>query len=87
MGIKNIDNTIFVSIKEERRPRGHGVTLAKKQCRPDIRNSSFLQRIVNKWNRLAADCVDASSENIFINKIYIYLRRVGYTWIDRLDSR
>ena len=34
-GYKNIDN--FFSVKEERRTRGHGVTLAKQQCRQDIR--------------------------------------------------
>ena len=64
---------------EERRTRGHGVTLAKKQCRPDIRTFSFSQRIVNERNRLSADCVGASSVNIFKNKIGVYLRRAGYT--------
>ena len=28
-GYENIDRNIFLSIKEERRTRGHGVTLAK----------------------------------------------------------
>ena len=45
----------------------------------DIRTFSFSQRIVNEWNRLSADCVGASSVNIFKNKIDIYLRRAGYT--------
>ena len=66
-------------VKEERRTRGHGVTLAKKQCRLDIRTFSFSQRILNEWNRLSVDCVSASSVNIFQNKIDIYLRRAGYT--------
>ena len=69
----------FFTVKEERRTRGHGVTLAKKQCRLDIRKFSFSQRTVNEWNRLSADCVGASSVNIFKNKIDIYLRRSGYT--------
>ena len=56
---------------------GHGVTLAKKQCRLDI--IKFSQRIVNEWNRLSADCVGASNVNIFKNKIDIYLRWAGYT--------
>ena len=78
-GYENIDRNIFFTVKEERRTRGHGVTLAKKQCRLDIRKFSFSQRIVNEWNRLSADCVGASSVNIFKNKIDIYLRRAGYT--------
>jgi len=55
------------------------VTLAKKQCRLDIRKSSFSQRTVKEWNRLSADCVSASNVNIFKNKIDIYLRQTGYT--------
>ena len=78
-GYELIDRDIYFSIKEERLTRGHGVTLAKKQCRLDIRNCSFSQRTVNEWNRLPADCVGASSVNIFKNKIDIYLRRAGYT--------
>ena len=54
------------------------VTLAKKQCRLDIRKFSFSQRTVNEWNRLSADCVSASSVNMFKNKIDMYLRRAGY---------
>ena len=78
-GYENIDRNIFFTVKEERRTRGHGVTLAKKQCRLDIRKFSFSQRTGNEWNRLSADCVGASSVNIFKNKIDIYLRRAGYT--------
>ena len=35
-GHENIDKYIDFSVKEERRTRGHGITLAKKQCRLDI---------------------------------------------------
>ena len=81
-GYENIDRTFFFTVKEERRTRGHGghgVALAKKQCRLDIRTFSFSQRIVNEWNKLSADCVGARSVNMFKNKIDIYLRRAGYT--------
>ena len=63
-GYENIDRNIFVSVKEERRTRGHGITLTKKQCRLDIRKFSFSQRTVNEWNRLLADCVGANSVNV-----------------------
>ena len=46
-GYENIGQKYFVSVKEERRTGGHGVTLAKKQCRLDIRTFSFSQRTVN----------------------------------------
>ena len=86
MGMK-ILTEYFFSGKEERKTRGHGITIAKKQCRLDITTFSFSQRTLNEWNILSADCVCPSSVNIFKNKIDIYLRRAGYTEIDRLDSR
>ena len=58
---------IFFSVKEDRRTRGHRITLAKKQCRLDITKFSFSQRTVNGWNILSADCVGASSVNMFDN--------------------
>ena len=61
---ENIDRNIFFTVKEERRTRGHGVTLAKKQCRQDIRKFSFSQRTLNEQNRLSADCVYASCGNV-----------------------
>ena len=67
---------MLISVKEERRTRGHGITLAKKQCRLDIRKFSFSQRTVNEWNILSA--VGAGSVNMFKNKIDMYLRRAGY---------
>ena len=81
-GYENIDRYFFVTAKEERRTRGHGVTLAKKQCILDIRQFSFSQRIVIEWNRLSADCVGACSVNIFKNKIDIYLK-TGGVYLDR----
>ena len=78
-GYENIARNIFFSVKNEKRTRGHGVTLAKKQCRLDIRKFYFSQRTIKEWNRLSADCVGASSVIMFKNKIDIYLRRAGYT--------
>ena len=43
-GYENIDRNIFFTVKEERRTRGHGVTLAKKQCRLDIRKCSIFTK-------------------------------------------
>ena len=36
-GYEHIERNIFFTVKEERRTRGHGVRLAKKQCRLGIR--------------------------------------------------
>ena len=78
-GYENIDSNIFFSVRDHERTRGHEATLAKEQCRLDIRKFSFSQRTINGWNRLPADCVGANSVNTFKNKIDVYLRRAGYT--------
>ena len=36
MDMKILTDNIFFTVKEEKRTSGHGVTLAKKQCRLDI---------------------------------------------------
>ena len=65
MGMK-ILTEIFLS---RSRTRGHGITLAKKQCRLEIRQ--FSQRTVNACNILSADCVAAGSVNMLKHKIDI----------------
>ena len=72
-------DTIFFEIKESKITRGHNYTLVKKQSRLDVRKYSFSQRTINVWNNLSTDCVQASSVNMFKNKIDKYLVKAGYT--------
>ena len=65
--------------KEGSRTRGHKAALVKEQCRLDMRKYSVSQRVINKWRKLPNDCVNASSVNMFKNRIDRYLIRVGYT--------
>ena len=37
----------------------------KEQCRLDMRKYSFSHRVINEWNKLPNDCVNASSVNMF----------------------
>ena len=78
-GYENIDSNIFFEIKESKITRGHNYTLVEKQSRLDVRKYSFSQRTINVWNNLSADCVHASSGNMFKNKIDKYLVEAGYT--------
>ena len=78
-GYENIDCNIFFEIKESKITRGHNFTLVKKQSRLDVRKFSFSQRTINVWNTLRAECVQASSVNMFKNRIDKYLVKAGYT--------
>ena len=68
-GYENIYSNIFFEIKESKITRGHNFTLVKKQSRLDVRKFSFSQRTINVWNKLSAECVHASSVNMFKNRI------------------
>ena len=75
-GYETIDSNIFFEIKESKITRGHNYTLVKKQSRLDVIKYSFS---INVWNNLSTDCVQASSVNMFKNKIGKYLVKAGYT--------
>ena len=87
-GYEDVDRNMFFKLKESSRTRGHKAALVKEQCRLDMRKYSFSQRVINKWNKLPNDCVNASSVNMFKNIIDRYLIRAGYTqMIKLLDPR
>ena len=55
----------------------HKSALVKEQCRLDMRKDSFSQRVLNEWNKLSNDWVNASSVNMFNNRIDRYMIRAG----------
>ena len=81
-GYEDVDRNMFFKLKEGSRTRGHKAALVKEQCRLDMRKYSFSQRVINEWNKLPNDCVNASSVNMFKNRIDRYLIRAGYIYID-----
>ena len=66
-------------IKESKITRVYKFTLVKKQSRLDVRKFSFSQRTINVWNKLPAECVQASSVIMFNNIINKYIVEAGYT--------
>ena len=78
-GYEDVDRNMFFKFKEGSRTRGHKAALVKEQCRLDMRKYSFSQRVINEWNKLPNDCVNASNWNMFKNRIDRYLIRAGYT--------
>ena len=78
-GYEDVDRNMFFKFKEGSRTRGHKAALVKEQCRLDMRKYSFSQRVINEWNKLPNDCVNASSVNMLKNRIYRYLIRACYT--------
>ena len=85
---EDVARNMFFKLKEGSRTRGHKAALVKEHCRLDMRKYSFSQRVINKWNKLPNDCVNATSVNMLKNRIDRYMIRAGYTlMIKLLDSR
>jgi len=49
--------------------RGHSSKLFKPRCRTTVRQNLFSLWIVNEWNRLPQDVVEAPSINAFKNRL------------------
>ncbi len=60
--------------------RGHSLKLGKRYCRTSMRQSFFSYRVVDTWNALPADVVEAPNINCFKNR----LDKVwsNYTYLD-----
>ena len=78
-GYEDVDRNIFFKLKKGSIIRGRKAALVKEQCRLDMRKYSFSQRLINEWNKLPIDWVNASSANMFKNRIDINLIRAGFT--------
>ena len=76
---------MFFKLKEGSRTRGYKAALVKEQCRLDIRNYPLSQRVINEWNKLPNNCVNASSVNMFKNRIDRYLIRAYLFLMQMLD--
>jgi len=49
--------------------RGHNLKLSRLTCRSRVRHDYFSQRIVEYWNSLLSDVVNASSVNSFKGRL------------------
>jgi len=68
-GIENVDYKQFFTLSTTcyALMRGHDKKLIKTRSRLDVRKHFFSQRVINSWNGLPANVVQASSVNMFKN--------------------
>ena len=59
--------------------RTNGQKLVVNQCRLDLRKHFFSIRAVKEWNKLPASVVNATSLNIFKNRIDAFMDKKKYT--------
>jgi len=52
--------------------------LSKQRASLDVRKFSFSQRVVQEWNKLPQEVVDAMSVNQFKNRLDKFSQRYGH---------
>lgn len=73
---EQIDSNQFFTVATNHHGlRGHDKKIVKERCRLDIRKFFFSQRVVNRWNKLPVEVVDAPSVNAFKNAYDRYYAR------------
>ena len=76
-GYEELNKDMFFKIKNDSRTRGHSLALVKRHSRLDVRKYTFSQRVVNDWNKLPEECVNATSVNMFKNRIDQYFLKTA----------
>ena len=78
-GLDKLDFKHFFEFYRQNRTRGHKYKLNKVRNRLDIRKNFFSQRVINDWNNLPVDVVEARSLNSFKNQYdkHIHNRKNG----------
>ena len=64
-----VDKEKLFTIAEYRQTRGHPFKLFKRRSRLNIRANSFSNRVVNSWNTLPENVVNAPSLNAFKSRL------------------
>ena len=63
-----VNHSIWFNLSNNRNTRGHIYKLNKFRSRLDLRKFFFSQRVINAWNSLPSEVVEAESVNAFKNK-------------------
>jgi len=79
-GFSNISlHKLFILDTNTKGTRGHMYKLFKTQCTWDIAKKKFSSKVINRWNLLDQQTVDAPSINAFKSRLcYIRDNRMGF---------
>lgn len=68
-GLSGDDLKTLLPLRDGRELRGHAKMLKKSHVRLDVRKAFFTNRVVNPWNSLPKDVVDAPSLRVFKERL------------------
>jgi len=76
-GIDKIEAGKLFPLAGETRTRGHSLKIRGSRFRTELRRNFFTQRVVNLWNSLPSEAVEATSLNVFKARIDKFLNSKG----------
>ena len=68
-GLLRVDPEALLPLSRNRANRGHSLHLEKRRTTTALRQHTFAHRVVNTWNALPANIVEAPSVNTFKNRL------------------
>ena len=77
-GIDRVDKDKFFTLNRLAATRGHSLKLYKKRSRLMVRANCFSNRVVDTWNSLTEDMVNAPSLNAFKSRLNRFWREHPY---------
>ena len=77
-GIGRVDKDKFFTLNRLAATRGHSIKLYKKRSRLKVRANCFSNRVVDTWNSLTEDIVNAPSLNAFKSRLNRFWREHPY---------
>ena len=73
------ENQTLLKLNTDNRTRGHKFKLSKEYSRTEIRKNTFVCRVINQWNKLKDEVINAKDVNDFKNKLDIQLKHLKYS--------
>ena len=78
-GLDKIEAGKLFPLAAETRTRGHGLKIRGSRFRTELRRNFFTQRVVNLWNSLPSEAVEATPLNVSKARIDTFLNSKGIT--------
>ena len=76
-GLDRVEAARLFPLAMETRTRGHSLKIRGSQFKTELRRNFFSQRVVNLWNSLPNEAVEATSLNVFKTQIDKFLNKKG----------
>ena len=76
-GMDKIEVERLFPLRKDSRTRGHSLKIKEGRFRTELRRNFFTQRVVNLWNSLPVEVVEAASLNMFKTRVDGFLIREG----------